>query len=117
MRIKLPGAGKARTSAIDDYRFKVTVVPGFPSRWKIDLTDTVVRCGVVQELKRVLKVYATDQHGNRAQIESDEQPTVEPTLTVEGAQLVAHAPKSSQSRRIVLFRNMRISTYASSRKT
>eukprot|EP01046_Picozoa_sp_COSAG06_P025377 COSAG06_NODE_2129_length_7531_cov_3.031485_3_plen_921_part_00 len=98
MRIKLPGAGKARTSAIDDYRFKVTVVPGFASRWKIELTDTVVRCGVVQELKRVLRVYATDQHGNRAQIESDEQPTVEPMLTVEGAQLVAHAPKSSQSR-------------------
>ena len=93
VRIKLAAQGKTTSSPIDDYRFKVTVVPGCPSHWKLELKETQIRCGAEKDLNAALSVYATDQYGNRARADDEADSTIEPILEVKGATLIASVPK------------------------
>lgn len=101
VRVKLPGKGRS-ANVLEDYRFKVTVIPGFPHEWHMELAnngddDGSVRCGVEKELQRIVKVFAVDEHGNRAQMEA-ESDAIQPVLTVltDGVSMTASVPKSAE---------------------
>lgn len=102
VRIKLAAQGKTKTSPIDDYRFKVTVVPGCPSHWKLELKETEIRCGAEKDLNSALSVYATDQYGNRARADTEADSTIEPILGVKGATLIASVPKRKTTEELSL---------------
>eukprot|EP01043_Picozoa_sp_COSAG02_P055266 COSAG02_NODE_6384_length_3608_cov_2.452266_3_plen_752_part_01 len=102
VRIKFAGQGKTRRSPIDDYIFKVTVVPGQAVQWKMELRDKKIRCGVEKDMHNAVEVYAADRCGNRARQDSEEDSTIKPILAVKGAVLTASVPESKKARELSL---------------
>eukprot|EP01043_Picozoa_sp_COSAG02_P018750 COSAG02_NODE_884_length_16193_cov_20.464086_4_plen_777_part_00 len=77
------------------------MVPGQATQWKIEFREkrnrVEIRCGVEKDLYDALEVYAADEYGNRARIDSEEKSTIEPTLAINGATLTASVPESRKA--------------------